>query len=34
MIHFGNVATFWPRPPGVAKATVHCLEHVGVNPGR
>ena len=34
MIYFDNAATSWPKPPGVAEAMVHFLEHVGANPGR
>jgi len=34
MIYFDNAATSWPKPPGVAEAMVHFLNHVGANPGR
>jgi len=34
MIYFDNAATSWPKPPGVAEAMVHYLDHVGANPGR
>ncbi|MBN1659191.1 MAG: aminotransferase class V-fold PLP-dependent enzyme [Anaerolineae bacterium] len=34
MIYFDNAATSWPKPPGVAKAMTHFIEHVGANPGR
>lgn len=34
MIYFDNAATSWPKPPGVAEAMVHFLEHVGANAGR
>jgi cysteine desulfurase family protein len=34
MIYFDNAATSWPKPPGVAQAMVHFLDHVGANPGR
>lgn len=34
MIYFDNAATSWPKPPGVTEAMVHCLNHVGANPGR
>ena len=34
MIYFDNAATSWPKPPGVAEAMVHFLDHVGANPGR
>ena len=34
MIYFDNAATSWPKPPGVAEAMVHFMDHVGANPGR
>lgn len=34
LIYFDNAATSWPKPPGVAEAMVHFLEHIGANPGR
>jgi cysteine desulfurase/selenocysteine lyase len=34
VIYFDNAATSWPKPPGVAEAMVHFLNHVGANPGR
>jgi cysteine desulfurase/selenocysteine lyase len=34
MIYFDNAATSWPKPPGVAGAMIHFLNHVGANPGR
>jgi cysteine desulfurase/selenocysteine lyase len=34
MIYLDNAATSWPKPPGVAEAMVHFLDHVGANPGR
>jgi cysteine desulfurase family protein len=34
MIYFDNAATSWPKPPGVAQAMAHFLDHVGANPGR
>jgi cysteine desulfurase/selenocysteine lyase len=34
MIYFDHAATSWPKPPGVAEAMVHYLDHVGANPGR
>lgn len=33
-IYFDNAATSWPKPPEVAAAMVHFLEHVGGSPGR
>ena len=29
MIYFDNAATSWPKPPGVAEAMLHFLNHVG-----
>ena len=34
MIYFDNAATSWPKPPGVAEAMAHFLNHVGANPSR
>ena len=34
MIYFDNAATSWPKPPGVAEAMAHFMNHVGANPGR
>ena len=34
MIYFDNAATSWPKPPGVAEAMLHFLNHIGANPGR
>jgi cysteine desulfurase/selenocysteine lyase len=34
MIYLDNAATSWPKPPAVAEAMVHFLDHVGANPGR
>ncbi len=34
LIYFDNAATSWPKPPGVAAAMTHFLEHIGANPGR
>jgi cysteine desulfurase/selenocysteine lyase len=34
MIYFDHAATSWPKPPGVAEAMIHYLDHVGANPGR
>jgi cysteine desulfurase/selenocysteine lyase len=34
MIYLDNAATTWPKPPGVAEAMLHYLNHVGANPGR
>lgn len=34
MIYFDNAATTWPKPPGVPKAIVECIEKIGANPGR
>ncbi|NLF77267.1 MAG: aminotransferase class V-fold PLP-dependent enzyme [Chloroflexi bacterium] len=34
MIYFDNAATSWPKPPRVAAAMSHFLEHIGANPGR
>jgi cysteine desulfurase family protein len=34
VIYFDNAATSWPKPPGVAEAMIHFLNHVGANPGR
>lgn len=34
MIYFDNAATSWPKPPGVAEAMAHFINHVGANPGR
>ena len=34
VIYLDNAATSWPKPPGVAEAMVHFLEHVGASPGR
>ncbi len=34
MIYLDNAATSWPKPPGVAEAMLHFLQHIGANPGR
>jgi cysteine desulfurase family protein len=34
VIYLDNAATSWPKPPAVAEAMVHFLDHVGANPGR
>jgi cysteine desulfurase/selenocysteine lyase len=34
VIYFDNAATSWPKPPGVAEAMIHFMNHVGANPGR
>lgn len=34
VVYFDHAATSWPKPPGVAAAMVHFLEHIGANPGR
>jgi cysteine desulfurase/selenocysteine lyase len=34
MIYLDNAATTWPKPPCVAEAMLHYLNHVGANPGR
>ena len=34
MIYLDNAATTYPKPPGVLKAVVDCIERIGGNPGR
>ena len=34
MIYLDSASTSWPKPPEVAEAMVHFLEHIGANPGR
>jgi len=34
VIYFDNAATSWPKPPGVAEAMAHFMNHIGANPGR
>jgi cysteine desulfurase/selenocysteine lyase len=34
VIYLDSAATSWPKPPEVAEAMAHFLNHVGANPGR